>query len=334
MAIVEQRLTIPTWAERISVQRDGETLIVQGEGRKPTPVPPNELQPGQDFLQQYAQYGKLWLEKRSGKRPPHIQFANSTSDDDLIAFVERFGPVQSNGKLWRLPNQSVTAYQDMQGLRRDRLIFSGATKLVVACGRPDARDLLLDGLGEVFQGALQSGPATEIHTVPGYDERPWYGHRILPFAKWACAQTDSETATELSPPGTPLKEELRSISPSKVREFGQIALSILLNCFPPQLTPVGRRMMELPVYDPVGILPVLYFMLRLDCLRKQAIAICARPDCGAFFAVERSGQRFCSAECSQLQRQRDYWHRKGKEVRALRVAKKRTKKGGKRSGTV
>jgi len=69
MAIVERILTIPTWAEHISVARDGDTLVVQGEGRTATSVPPNELPPGQDFLQQYTQYGKLWSEKRSGKRP-------------------------------------------------------------------------------------------------------------------------------------------------------------------------------------------------------------------------------------------------------------------------
>jgi hypothetical protein len=93
-------------------------------------------------------------------------------------------------------------------------------------------------------------------------------------------------------------------------------------------------MMELPIYDPVGILPVLYFMLRQDCLREQSIAICARPACGAFFAVERFGQRFCSEECSRLQRQRDYWERKGKEMRTRRVARKRNKKGGQKLGTV
>lgn len=332
MAIVERILTIPTWAEHISVERDGETLVVKGEGRRAIPASPNELPPGQDFLQQYIQYSKFWSEKRSGKRPPHIQFANSASDEDLIAFVERFGPLQSNGKLWRLPNKSVTAYQDMQGLRRDRLIFSGATKLVVAGARGDVDDgnVLAGGLGEILQGVLQAGPATEIHTVPTFHESPWYGHHLLPFAKWL-----GEVATDFSASESiPLTEAARSISPGKLRKIGQIALSILLNCFPPQLTPIGSRMMELPAYDPCGILPVLYFMLRQDCLRKQGIAICARPECSKFFAVERFGQRFCSAECSLLQRQRDYWQRKGKAARARRVAEERNKKVGKKSGTV
>jgi hypothetical protein len=336
MAIVERMLTIPQWAERISVQRDGETLVVQGEDRRATPVPPDDLPPGQDLLQQYTQYSKLWSEKRSGKRAPHIQFANSTDDDALIAFVGRFGPVQTKGKLWRSPNRTLTAYQDIQGLRRDRLIFSGATKILVASerGDVDARDVLADGLAEILRGACQPGPTQEIHTEPTFRECPWYGYQILPFAKWLCRQEDFKAATDSLQPDTLVKEALRYIGLSKLRRIAQIALSILLNCFPPHLTAVGSRMLELPTYDECGILPVLYFMLRQDCLRGRAIVICARPECGAFFAVERFGQRFCSAQCSQLQRQRDYWQRKGKEARALRIARSRNQKGGKRRGTV
>ena len=318
MAIVERTLTIPRWASRISVERDGETLVVRGEDRKTAPVPPEQLPRGEDFLQEYLQYSKLWDEKRSGKRPPHIQFANATDDDALIAFIEDFGPVQTHGKLWHLPDRSLTAYQDMQGLRRDRLILSGATKLLVARDRSDASDVLADGLGEICQGVCQPGPATEIHKEPAFRERPWYGNEILPFARWLASHED-------------IRAEIR---PAKLRTLGQIALSILLNCFPPQLHPVGDRMMELPVYDSCGILPALYFMLRQDCLGRQAIAICTLPECGKFFAVERFGQRFCSADCSRLQRQRDYWQRRGKEARARRVASKRSKKGGKRNGTV
>jgi hypothetical protein len=78
-------------------------------------------------------------------------------------------------------------------------------------------------------------------------------------------------------------------------------------------------MMELPAYDPAGILPVLYFMLRQDYVRGKIIAMCARPSCGAFFAVKRFGQRFCSARCSRLQRQREYWQRTGKQARRERL---------------
>lgn len=338
MTIVERALTIPTWAKRITVQLNGETLVIQGEDRIATPVPSKELPADQDFLRQYTAFSKLWSgsEKRSGKRPPHIQFANSKSDDELIAFVGRFGPVQAN-KLWWLPNQTVTAYQDMPGLRRDRLIFSGATKLAVArgCGGVDAADPLADGLGDILRGVCQPGPATEIRHIPTFDERPWYGrHQILPFFISLFRQEDFDAETNSLSPNTPAHEAFRSISPKKLRNIGQIALSILLNCFPPQLTAVGDRMMELPVYDKGAILPVLYFMLRQDCLREQSVAICARPVCGAFFAVERSDQRYCSEKCSRLQRQRDYWQHRGKDLRARRVSRERNKKGRQKRGTV
>jgi hypothetical protein len=330
MANVERFLTVPKWAARISVERDGEILVVHGKGRRATPAPPDELSPGQDLLGQYTQYSRVW-EKRSGKRPPHVQFANATNDNALIAFVKRYGPVQTFEELFQLPTDgTVIAKQDMRSLRRDRIIFSGATKLVAGsgCSDVDARDLIADGLWEIFQGAFQGGPATELHTVPYHHERLWYGQRILPLARDCALDVPTDVATDL-PRDPPMNEVLPLINPSRLRRMGQIVLSTLLNCFPPQLTPIGRKMMELPVHDPTGILPALYFMLRQDCLRDQSIAICARPLCGKVFEVERFGQRFCSAECSRLQRQREYWQRRGKEARKKRLNKQRRSKGAK-----
>src|SRR5215469_12633139 len=98
MAIVEH-MAIPMWARRITVKREGDRLIVRGEDRRDTPVPATELSAGEDFLRQYTEYSKQWSEKRCGKRPPHIQFANAKTDDELAAFIGQFGPVQTSGPL-------------------------------------------------------------------------------------------------------------------------------------------------------------------------------------------------------------------------------------------
>ena len=333
MAIVEH-LGVPTWAAKINVRLDAETLVVLGEGRKAMPVPAGQLTLGEDMLRQYTEYSRQWSEGRTGKRSPHIQFANASNDDELVAFVRRFGPIQADGSLMERPNGMIMARQDLPGLRRDHLMFKGAMKLVVGLGDDDSKEVngIADGLTEMFRAALEPGPTSEIHTAPEFRSCQWYGNTILRFANSLLVQG----GPVLAPGQIHLQSigDLHSMEAIRVRRIGQLGLAVLLNSFAPELVPVGNRMMELPVYDPCRILPVLYFMLRQDVLRKQAIAICERPECGAFFAVERAGSRFCSPECSQLQRQRDYWQRKGKEARAVRVARKRKMKGGKKRGTI
>src|SRR5262249_50788428 len=136
MAIVERALTVPKWADRVTVQRDGDTLSVHGEGRIFKYVDPRTISPDQDFLRQYSQYAKQWSEKRSGKKPPHIQFANCRTDADIIAFVERFGPVSaaSGPLVYHEKLKTIDCPQHIDTLRRDRAIFAGATKLVEQFG--------------------------------------------------------------------------------------------------------------------------------------------------------------------------------------------------------
>jgi hypothetical protein len=54
-----------------------------------------------------------------------------------------------------------------------------------------------------------------------------------------------------------------------------------------------------------GIRPLLYSILRREFLSPRDIRSCANTQCRKFFEVEREGQRFCGAECSLRQRQRE-----------------------------
>lgn len=74
-----------------------------------------------------------------------------------------------------------------------------------------------------------------------------------------------------------------------------------------------------------GIRPLLYSLLRREFLYPRDVAICANSQCKEFFEIERAGQRFCSADCSLHQRQRDYWQDRGKKLREKR-SKNRKKK--------
>src|SRR5580692_1898392 len=79
-------------------------------------------------------------QQRVGKEPPDIRFANATSDDELISFVRRFGPVLAkvvqdaplSAELGepRLPARLI-AHQDLEELRSEQLIYRSALGLVM-----------------------------------------------------------------------------------------------------------------------------------------------------------------------------------------------------------
>ena len=72
------------WADKITVRREGETLYVRGQKSIATV---GSGVKGPDLLREY---------RNLGNEVPHVQFANAGTDEDLIAFVRRYGPV--NGK--------------------------------------------------------------------------------------------------------------------------------------------------------------------------------------------------------------------------------------------
>ena len=110
-------LAVPAWAERITVERDGEQLIVRGEGR--TGLATRQGMTSQnDLLWQYAQFTKPWTGKdRTGTRLPHIQFANAITDEDLVGFVRRFGPLLAS--VSSLSDRNPVVNQDLRVLRRE-----------------------------------------------------------------------------------------------------------------------------------------------------------------------------------------------------------------------
>ena len=64
-----------------------------------------------------------------------------------------------------------------------------------------------------------------------------------------------------------------------------------------------------------GVRPLLYSILRREFIYPAETVVCANTNCRDFFKVERSGQLFCSAECSRRQRQREYFQKRGKKLR-------------------
>ena len=109
-------------------------------------------------------------------------------------------------------------------------------------------------------------------------------------------------------------------------DAGHYSICELVNAFSSLVYPWGRIPIEAPNWDlTCGIRPVLYYILRREYLVKaRSIGICRNTDCRQLFEIERFGQEFCSEACSRLQRQREYWKKRGKSLRKRRVKSRKS----------
>ena len=329
MAIVEQ--LVYRWADKITVERDGDKLFVYGQNGI-TEVWTESESRAVDILGEYRDAPRIRsiaAEFRSGLRAPHIRFANAVSEEKIVEFVRTYGPINGLREAWKaLPQRkyaALTVIESLQRIRRERMLFLAVLKL--------SRSLL--SKTEDIEG-IRNALADMAHSVnqPGAEwerdaERKWHGTEYGFFLSQFALDVDGGW-----PSGVRLDDFLRGLKATTASECGWQILCRILNAFPPKLVPKSRGVVEIPPHERRGILAALYFMLRVDVLRRNKIGTCEQRDCLKYFRTERYGQRFCSADCSRLHRQRDYWQRKGKEARTLRVAAKRQKKGRKKRGTL
>src|SRR5271165_5687145 len=103
------------WGDDIKVEAHEDTLLISG-------VFPMSLQPGPDIFREYLEAPRDWARGRTGKNSPHIRFANADTDQKLIRFVERFGPVAVDS-LRRDEPLAFVARQDMAELRKERQLY-------------------------------------------------------------------------------------------------------------------------------------------------------------------------------------------------------------------
>lgn len=100
----------------------------------------------------------------------------------------------------------------------------------------------------------------------------------------------------------------------------RIVICELVNSFPGRAFP---NLLEVHSGIKYGIRPLLYSLLRRQFFAFREVAACANTQCRNLFNVDRSGKKFCSVDCSQKQRQRDYWKKHGKKRRWVRFRKQK-----------
>lgn len=265
-----------------------------------------------DLLQQYQMARKDLSKGKTGKNSPHIRFANANTDQKLIAFVKRFGPVVAKSVYdnFERPEKGLseprwpprlTAEQDMSELRTERSLYHSALNLVIELGRSEADASMVQHCIKEIADKVSAWPWQWER-----EQRLRQPHRVL----WEISPESIKRIQQLSTaPHDPLLP--RSVD-------GRIVICELVNAFRGMVYP---NPVEFHNSIRFGIKPLLYSILRREFLYPRDIAVCANTQCREFFEIERSGQQFCCDDCSRRQRQREYWKKSGKRLREKRLKK-------------
>ena len=300
-----EKLTVPAWAERITVEQLPKKLFARGEGRVSNlVVSVTELRSkSQDLLAQYVP--TLEWSKKRGALPPHLQFATAVRLKEQIDFVRRFGPVWGTVRQKGVP---ILVEQRLERLEEEQRVFALAARLLVELRKNKAA--VPGRLLELVVGLHIENRFLSVLFEAGYED----------MLGVAIKRAGVPKVQIFGDPNMPLTRHDHLLTEQLSLHLAHWTLCELLNRFPPFLLFVFGQRAELPRHRPEGILPMLYYMLRRDYLAEEKrVTICDNSSCGTLFAVERTNQRFCSARCSKLQRGRRYWYERGKERRRERT---------------
>lgn len=298
------RAVVPVWSQYITVVRQADdALLISGDSYIPYPMIPKETHPEVlrqlDFTRKLRRYVLRRLGKSRGDAkvdgPDGVyQFANATTDEKLVAFVEEFGPV--NGKvIAEMPVDDawdVTVRETLRSLRREQKQFRRLVETIqqVNCNArakvATLRDLLT---------ALAADAPMNLSL---------YWGEVL----------ENVQRQYLNP-----SKELLSVAHQM--------LCYLFSQHPPGLFPVADGVVELPRIKSSGVRDALYFQLRLDYLAQRTIGTCLH--CHEHFVVYRRGTPACGDSCSRALRNARYWDSNKETINASRRGKPPKEESGK-----
>jgi hypothetical protein len=276
-------LTTPVWAEEIRVEQTSESLIITGKNHTPWPVGGAAV--GADLLAQSVPLVSCSEKRR--KNPPHIEFANATTDTKLIKFCQKWGPYDGSPDVGHVrtsdsPHRWKVVRENLPKLRGGQKSFSGIARLIaeIQSSKPNPERL--------FQYY------TQLSAFPPEREAFFRNLSRGGPAKAAC-------------------------------EYVQTVVCTLLTQFPPHLYPTSKGPVELPPLNVFGrgVKHALYCFLRLEYLKKDRLGLGVCPRCGDVFAKEREGAVFCDEDCSKLHRSLKYYREHGRARRQEKTAASR-----------
>jgi hypothetical protein len=285
------------------------------------------------FLAEYRKAPKTdWSKGHTGKNSPHIQFANADTDEKLVAYVKRFGPVVARSVCERFADQgeeeedpaTIVAEQDMTELWNERIIYHSALTLAAELEREKAdvaiiRNCISKIAGNIVDWQRQRQREEHLRKANSEPEPSWrFGEEAVRAVKEFGSDAFWEPPTHWER-NKLLLATTTAIAPNPVRA-GHNIICELVNTFPPLVYVWGSRPIEGPHLDlRYGIRPLLYHILRQKYRERRGIGACANAQCRELFEVERAGQQYCTDVCSRQQRQREYWVKRGKQLRNKRL---------------
>jgi hypothetical protein len=266
-----------------------------------------------DLIRQYELARKVHIGKKSSsKASPHIRFANADTDERLIAFVRAFGPVVASSIRWDQDDPRIlTARQDLRELRNEQIIYCAALELLQELRKKryssDSAQCLIQEIADNI-GDWQLQWEREKSQCKGEPTWKFPGPSIQRIQSFSVEVPD-------------LVRRVRNLLPLPPELDARIVICELVNTFSAKVFPNPVEMHSSILY---GVRPLLYAVLRREFLYPHGSEVCANTQCREFFEIKRSGERFCNSDCSRQQRQREYWEKRGKQLRKKR-RKKRTK---------
>lgn len=285
--------TCPSWASRIEVDRQGESLIVRGWKRWQTYPSPKDLPKGSDLLADYSSYA----DGDRQARPLHLELVDATDDQRLEAFVRKFGPL---GK-WASPEKihdddtmDLTVFQTMDDLRHKQRLFRSTFDLIVAL-----REMKLNAraASRIANSAMQ----VESFKTP-----------------------DPKGPSEIDELMSDITIAMHRREWAAVYTAGHAVVCRVFELFPSRLIPYPGGAVELPLRRPWSVLSEAIFMLKNDYEQRWKWSFCENPSCRRAFRLTRKDQSCCTTYCATAVRSRKYYHRQGYEVRRARLAAQKT----------
>jgi hypothetical protein len=203
----------------------------------------------------------------------------------------------------------LTAEQDMNELRRERLLYHSALDLVIELGQPETNAPLIQHCIKEIADKVSDWPRQWKR-----EQRLRQSSQIFWRMSLGSVQRIRQLSTAIQPdPFLPRTLDAR------------VVICELLNAFRGVVFP---NLLEFHSSIRYGIRPLLYSILRRELLYPRDIAACANTQCREFFEIERAGQLFCCDACSLRQRQKEYWQNRGKKLREKRRKKESAWRAG------
>lgn len=315
-------------------------------GTLPTSVA--ELQRSRDVFAGYlSSVQSEYAQKSTGRRSPHIAFSNARSDDELIKFVEQFGPIVGTQVVEDKPDPTqpvptsekeeinlrtlIGAFQELETLRAERRTYAAALGLLAELRRgEESSDIraIQRHISDIADGVWSWPEQQEA-------EEQWRASHDFPPVAWhfdsnRCAfilYLKSEVFREEPTPsrGNASAEYIGWALRTRPHRAGHLVLCALLNAFETEVQYSVNRAVETLPFGSLrfGVRPALYLILKHLYLGGLGALVCADDRCRKFFESQRAGQRFCpGGVCSQRYRQRKYFEQRGSNLRKLKRKRK------------